>query len=175
MNKVSMRLQTPVDGNGNRTDIHVITSADEVITNPSDANPKMLTEKLDIIDNSISAVTSTANKNKNDISNLSQSLSDTNNEVSANTSSIANVKKVADKATTDIGNLNSALNSTNNNVGSNTQNITKNTNDITKINSTISEQNKTIESINNDKTGKIVISDTQPKYACVWAKPISNL
>lgn len=44
--KLSMRLQTPPDKNGNRTDIHVVTSSDEVIVNPSSSNPETLTNTI---------------------------------------------------------------------------------------------------------------------------------
>ena len=40
--KISGRLQTPVDSNGNRKDIHLITTTDEVIT----PDGVTLTEKM---------------------------------------------------------------------------------------------------------------------------------
>ena len=46
-NKISMRLQTPPDANGNRTDIHPVTTTDEVIVDPSTNHPKTLSQKLD--------------------------------------------------------------------------------------------------------------------------------
>ena len=45
--KISMRLQTPPDASGNRKDINLITTSDEVIVNPSSNNSVTLTEKLD--------------------------------------------------------------------------------------------------------------------------------
>lgn len=48
-NKMSYRLQTPADANGYRTDIHLITSSDEVIVTDGDKE-KTLTEKLNEID-----------------------------------------------------------------------------------------------------------------------------
>ena len=45
-NKISMRLQTPPDKDGNRVDIHPVTTTDEVIADPSSANAVTLTEKL---------------------------------------------------------------------------------------------------------------------------------
>ena len=45
-NKISMRMQTPADKNGVRTDIHPITTTDEVIVNADSDNPITLTEKL---------------------------------------------------------------------------------------------------------------------------------
>lgn len=47
--KISMRLQTPVDENGNRVDIHPVTTTDEVIVDAETSSPIMLTEKLDQI------------------------------------------------------------------------------------------------------------------------------
>lgn len=47
--KISMRLQTPPDANGNRKDINLVTTADEVIVNPDSANSTTLSEKLDQI------------------------------------------------------------------------------------------------------------------------------
>jgi len=47
--KVSMRLQTPPDENGDRVDIHPITSTDEVIVDPSGENPITLSTRLDQI------------------------------------------------------------------------------------------------------------------------------
>ena len=44
--KISMRLQTPPDENGNRKDIHFITTADEVIVNPDSPESATLSEKL---------------------------------------------------------------------------------------------------------------------------------
>lgn len=44
--KVTMRLQTPPDENGDRSDIHLITTADEVIVDPDSADSSTLTEKL---------------------------------------------------------------------------------------------------------------------------------
>ena len=41
--KISGRLQTPVDDNGKRKDIHLITTTDEVIT----ADGEVLTDKLE--------------------------------------------------------------------------------------------------------------------------------
>lgn len=43
--KISMRLQTPPDENGNRKDIHLVTSSDEVIVDPDGENIT-LTNKL---------------------------------------------------------------------------------------------------------------------------------
>lgn len=44
--KIKGRLQTPVDGSGNRKDIHLITTSDEVLV-PDGANePKILTDVL---------------------------------------------------------------------------------------------------------------------------------
>ena len=48
-NKIAMRMQTPADRNGVRTDIHPITTTDEVIVNADSENPITLTEKLDKI------------------------------------------------------------------------------------------------------------------------------
>ena len=45
--KISMRLQTPPDENGNRKDIHPVTTTDEVIVNPDSLNSVTLSEKLD--------------------------------------------------------------------------------------------------------------------------------
>lgn len=47
--KISMRLQTPPDENGQRQDIHPITSADEVIINPESPDSVTLTDKLNQI------------------------------------------------------------------------------------------------------------------------------
>ena len=47
--KITGRLQTPTDENGQRKDIHLITTTDEVIVNPESANPVTLTERLDQI------------------------------------------------------------------------------------------------------------------------------
>ena len=47
--KISMRLQTPPDAKGNRKDISLVTTSDEVIVNPSSTNSSTLTEKLDQI------------------------------------------------------------------------------------------------------------------------------
>ena len=47
--KIAMRLQTPADENGVRTDIHPVTTSDEVIVNPNSEEPKTLTEKLEQI------------------------------------------------------------------------------------------------------------------------------
>ena len=44
--KISMRIQTPPNDEGVRTDIHPITTADEVIVYPESDNPVTLTEKL---------------------------------------------------------------------------------------------------------------------------------
>lgn len=44
--KISMRLQTPPDEHGNRKDIHVVTSTDEVIVNPESDKPMTLTDRL---------------------------------------------------------------------------------------------------------------------------------
>lgn len=45
--KISLRFQTPEDSNGNRKDIHMITSTDEVIDVSSDPNEtKTLSETL---------------------------------------------------------------------------------------------------------------------------------
>lgn len=52
INKMSMRIQTPPDENGDRKDIHPITTTDEVIVNPDSENPVTLTEKL----NQVSAI-----------------------------------------------------------------------------------------------------------------------
>lgn len=46
-NKISMRLQTPPDANGNRIDIHPVTTTDEVIVDSSTEHAKTLTEKLE--------------------------------------------------------------------------------------------------------------------------------
>lgn len=48
-NKISMRMQTPADKTGARTDIHPITTTDEVIVNPDSEKPITLTKKLDEI------------------------------------------------------------------------------------------------------------------------------
>ena len=45
-NKISMRMQTPADKSGVRTDIHPITTTDEVIVDANSSNPITLTEKL---------------------------------------------------------------------------------------------------------------------------------
>lgn len=45
-NKISMRMQTPADKNGVRTDIHPITTTDEVIVDAGSDKPVTLTEKL---------------------------------------------------------------------------------------------------------------------------------
>lgn len=45
--KISMRLQTPPDENGERKDIHPITTTDEVIVNVSGKDPITLSDKLD--------------------------------------------------------------------------------------------------------------------------------
>lgn len=48
--KISGRLQTPADSTGTRTDIHLITTTDEVIVNPdSEDDSHTLTEELDRI------------------------------------------------------------------------------------------------------------------------------
>ena len=47
--KISMRLQTPEDENGNRKDIHPITTSDEVIVNPDSVESVTLSEKLNQI------------------------------------------------------------------------------------------------------------------------------
>lgn len=47
--KISMRLQTPPDGDGQRKDIHPITTSDEVIVNPDATNSITLSEKLNQI------------------------------------------------------------------------------------------------------------------------------
>lgn len=44
--KISVRLQTPVDEHGNRKDIHVVTSSDEVIVDQLSDEAKTLTEVL---------------------------------------------------------------------------------------------------------------------------------
>jgi hypothetical protein len=44
--KITVRLQTPQDANGNRKDMHPITTTDEVIVDPSSSNPRTLTSKL---------------------------------------------------------------------------------------------------------------------------------
>lgn len=46
MDKIAGRLQTPADSDGNRTDIHLITTSDEVICNADSDNPITLTEAL---------------------------------------------------------------------------------------------------------------------------------
>ena len=46
MDKIAGRLQTPADSDGNRTDIHLITTSDEVICNADSDNPVTLTEAL---------------------------------------------------------------------------------------------------------------------------------
>lgn len=48
-NKISMRLQTPPDENGERKDIHPVTTADEVIVYPDTTNAVTLTERLNQI------------------------------------------------------------------------------------------------------------------------------
>lgn len=47
--KIAMRLQTPPDENGERCDVHVVTTADEVIVDPNSENPSTLTKRLDQI------------------------------------------------------------------------------------------------------------------------------
>lgn len=47
--KISMRLQTPPDENGNRKDIHPVTTTDEVIVNPDSTKSVTLSEKLNQI------------------------------------------------------------------------------------------------------------------------------
>lgn len=44
--KISLRLQTPVDDNGNRKDVHIVTSSDEVIVDQLSDESKTLTEVL---------------------------------------------------------------------------------------------------------------------------------
>lgn len=44
--KISMRLQTPPDRDGNRKDIHPITTTDEVIVNPDSPESMTLSDKL---------------------------------------------------------------------------------------------------------------------------------
>jgi hypothetical protein len=46
LNKISMRLQTPPDETGNRKDIHIVTTSDEVIVNPDSSSSMTLTERL---------------------------------------------------------------------------------------------------------------------------------
>lgn len=48
-NKISMLLQTPADSLGKRTDIHPITTTDEVIVDSTSSSSKTLTKKLDEI------------------------------------------------------------------------------------------------------------------------------
>lgn len=45
--KITCRLQTPADENGERTDMHLVTTSDEVICNPNSPNPMTLTDMLD--------------------------------------------------------------------------------------------------------------------------------
>jgi frataxin-like iron-binding protein CyaY len=45
--KVSGRLQTPADSTGNRLDIHLQTTSDEVIVNPDSNDSHTLTEELE--------------------------------------------------------------------------------------------------------------------------------
>lgn len=45
-NKISMRLQTPPDENGDRKDVHIVTTADEVIVDPDTPNAVNLSTKL---------------------------------------------------------------------------------------------------------------------------------
>ena len=45
-NKISIRLQTPPDENGERIDMHPITTSDEVIANPDSRDSSTLTDKL---------------------------------------------------------------------------------------------------------------------------------
>lgn len=45
--KITARLQTPADENGERMDIHLITTADEVILDPDSDNPTTLAERLE--------------------------------------------------------------------------------------------------------------------------------
>lgn len=45
-NKITARLQTPEDAEGNRTDIHLITTADEVIVNPDTEYSETLSTAL---------------------------------------------------------------------------------------------------------------------------------
>ncbi len=45
--KIAMRLQTPPDANGDRVDIHPVTTTDEVIVDPDSPNALTLTEKLE--------------------------------------------------------------------------------------------------------------------------------
>ena len=44
--KISLRLQTPADDNGNRKDVHIVTSSDEVIVDQLSDESKTLTEVL---------------------------------------------------------------------------------------------------------------------------------
>ena len=44
--KISVRLQTPPDSSGNRTDLHPITTTDEVIVNFGSSGATTLTKKL---------------------------------------------------------------------------------------------------------------------------------
>lgn len=46
MDKIAGRLQTPADSDGVRTDIHLITTSDEVICNADSDTPITLTEAL---------------------------------------------------------------------------------------------------------------------------------
>lgn len=51
---IAARLQTPEDSNGNRTDIHLITTADQVIVNAGSEDESMtLTEALENLGSSI--------------------------------------------------------------------------------------------------------------------------
>ena len=124
MNKVSMRLQTPVDSQGNRTDIHVITSTDEVLVDPSSETPSTLTEKIEEMDN------------------------------------------LTEENKYNIDNLNKGLNSTNQTLSTVSSNVNRLSNDL-------SNTNEEVEGIKEDKSGKLVLSATQPNYACVWGKILS--
>ena len=45
--KISGKLQTPKDSSGNRLDIHLQTTTDEVIVNPDGNDSHTLTEELE--------------------------------------------------------------------------------------------------------------------------------
>lgn len=60
--KISARLQTPADENGQRKDVHLITTSDEVIVHPESDTPETMTQYIDETDQVLENAINTTNE-----------------------------------------------------------------------------------------------------------------
>ena len=77
INKISMRFQTPSDAEGNRKDIHPITTSDEVIMFPESNNPKRLTDVFGDVTTAVETIETSIENINTTIDNVNTTINET--------------------------------------------------------------------------------------------------